>query len=49
MPADTLEGAPVGAALSRLDPQTRAMVVLRFLSGYRAREIAAMLGSTPGP
>lgn len=38
----------VGEALERLDPQTRAIVVLRCLLDYRPREIAGMLGCSSG-
>jgi RNA polymerase sigma-70 factor (ECF subfamily) len=48
-----LEGAPlnespVGHALAALDPESRAVVVLRLLFDYRAGETAAMLETTPG-
>lgn len=38
----------IGAALSSLDPHSRAIVVLRCIFDYRSREIAEMLGTTPG-
>jgi RNA polymerase sigma factor (sigma-70 family) len=44
------EGAstPLAQALNELDPTTRAMVVLRYLLDYRAREIGDMLGFAEG-
>lgn len=36
------------AALGRLDPEDRAVVVLRHLLDYNSREIARMLGVPPG-
>lgn len=36
------------AALGRLDPEDRAVVVLRHLLDYNSREVARMLGVPPG-
>jgi RNA polymerase sigma-70 factor, ECF subfamily len=45
--ADELEGGDLSgdlaAALARLDPEERALIVLRHLLGYRATELARML------
>jgi RNA polymerase sigma-70 factor, ECF subfamily len=38
----------LGEALSQLDPETRAMVVLRYLLDFRSEEIGEMLGLEPG-
>jgi RNA polymerase sigma-70 factor (ECF subfamily) len=52
-PADAAGAPGVGlsselmAALAELDPEQRALVVLRHLLGYRASELARMLGLPP--
>lgn len=38
---------PLLSALSRLEPEDRAAVVLRHVLDYRAREVAEFLGITP--
>lgn len=40
--------ADIVAALGQLDPEDRAVVVLRHLLDYNSREIARMLGVPPG-
>lgn len=35
-------------ALRQLSPKQRAVIVLRFYSGYSSREVGAILGSTSG-
>lgn len=52
LPADAayeLPEAPgrLGSALARLSPKQRASVVLHHYGGYRLKEVAAMIGSTP--
>lgn len=48
-PADggTPQGA-LGTALAELDPEARALIALRYVLDYRAREIGPMFGLGPG-
>ena len=41
------EPSPIFQALARLSPRQRACVILRYHAGYRAAEIASILGLSP--
>jgi RNA polymerase sigma-70 factor, ECF subfamily len=47
-PEDVSTGVDLVRALATLSPNQRAAIVLHHYAGYQTREIAEMIGSTPG-
>ena len=46
-PATGVTGLDLRAAMSRLDPDDRALLALRFIAGFDSNELAAATGISP--
>ncbi len=47
-PSTGVAGIDLRAAIERLDPDDRALLAMRYVAGFKAPELAAVVGISPG-